>query len=69
MIIYKDIKGKLKEAGYSTYRLQKENLLSPSVINQLNKNKPISLATLDTLCELTGLQPGDLIEHIPNKKQ
>ena len=40
MIIYKDILKKLDEAGYSTYQLRKEKVLSESVISRLrNKRK------------------------------
>jgi hypothetical protein len=49
MIIYKDILKKLDEAGYSTYQLRKEKVLSESVISRLRNNQDVSLTTLDTI--------------------
>lgn len=62
MIIYNDILGKLKEAGYTTYRIREENILPQSVVQRLRTGKPITTDTLDTLCNLLNCQPGDLIQ-------
>ena len=66
MIIYKDILKKLDEAGYSTYQLRKEKVLSESVISRLRNNQDVSLTTLDTICYLTGLGIEDLVEYKPD---
>lgn len=63
MIIYKDILLKLKVAGYSTTRLRRENLLTESTLTRIRNNSPISVETLDVICRLTQLQPGDLLEY------
>ena len=63
MIIYKDILNKLKEAGYTTTRLRREKILSESTLTKLRNNKAVSIDTLDIICELTGLQPSELIEY------
>lgn len=63
MIIYKDILSKLKEAGYSSTRLRKEHLLSEATLTSIRHNKPISTTTLDKICNLTRLQPHDLLEY------
>ncbi|MBC5663093.1 helix-turn-helix transcriptional regulator [Coprococcus eutactus] len=69
MIIYKDILKKLDEAGYSTYQLRKEKVLSESVISRLRNNQDVSLTTLDTICYLTGLGIEDLVEYKPDTKK
>ena len=69
MIIYKDILKKLDEAGYSTYQLWKEKVLSESVISRLRNNQDVSLTTLDTICYLTGLGIEDLVEYKPDTKK
>lgn len=69
MIIYKDILKKLDEAGYSTYQLRKEKVLSESVISRLRNNQDVSLTTLDTICYLTGLGIEDLVEYKPDIKK
>lgn len=61
MIIYNDILGKLKEAGYTTHRIRKENILPQSVMQRLRDGKPITTDTIDTICNLLDCQPGDLI--------
>lgn len=63
MIIYKNILHKLQAAGYNTTRLRSEKILSESTLTKIRHNKPISTATLDKVCELTGLQPADLLEY------
>ena len=69
MIIYMDILKKLDEAGYSTYQLRKEKVLSESVISRLRNNQDVSLTTLDTICYLTGLGIEDLVEYKPDTKK
>lgn len=68
MIIYKDIIGKLKESGYTTYTLMKQGLIGQSTLTNIRNGKPISTATLDVICDLLGCQPGDVLEHVPNSK-
>jgi putative transcriptional regulator len=63
MIVYKDILGKLKDAGYSTARLRKEKLIPEQTLTNIRANKPINTKTLDTICKLTGLPVGELIEY------
>ena len=58
-----DVLAMLKEAGYTTYRLRKEKLLSESTLQKLRNNDPISWENLATLCKLLGCQPGDIIEY------
>lgn len=65
MIRFKgDIFAILKSAGYSTYRLRKESIFPGSTVQKF-REEPLefNLITLDRLCKLTGLQPGDLIEY------
>ncbi|WP_298024584.1 helix-turn-helix transcriptional regulator [uncultured Dysosmobacter sp.] len=72
MIRYIDILQKLKEAGYSTYRIRKEGIFGGGTMNALTagtSEKPIDTKTLDKICTLTGLQPGDLLEYVPDIDQ
>lgn len=63
MIVYKDVLAKLKKAGYPTTRLRREKLIPESTLTKLRHNKPISTETIDVICELTDLQPADLLEY------
>lgn len=59
-----DILEALKDAGYSSYRLRKECLLGEHYMSQLRRGELVSWKTLETICNLLGCQPGDLIEHV-----
>lgn len=71
MIRYKvDVLAKLKEVGYSTYRLRKENILSQSTMQMLRMGgSKISVETVDIICTLLACQPGDLMEWVPNEEE
>lgn len=69
MIVYKNILEKLKEAGYTTYALQKQGLIGQATLTNIRKGKPINTATLDIICDLLNCQPGDVLEFKPNKPQ
>lgn len=70
MLIYKtDILQALKSAGYNTYKIKTDNLLSQGVLQRLRHNEPISWANIDTLCSLLNCQPGDIIAYIPDDQQ
>lgn len=65
MIRYKkDILSALKEAGYNTNKLRKEQLLSEGVIQSLRQGKYISLQNIDKICCLLDCQVGDLLEFV-----
>lgn len=70
MLVYKiDILQALKTAGYNTYKIKTDNLLSQGVLQRLRRKEPISWSNLDTLCSLLNCQPGDIIEYIPDDQQ
>ena len=65
MIRFKiDVLASLKEAGYNQTLLQKGGLLPKSTIQALKDGKNITLESLNKVCILTGLQPGDLLEYV-----
>ena len=69
MIRFADIMKLLADQGYSSYRLRKEKLLSEGTLTRLRNGEDITTATLDTICRLTGLQPGDLLTWIPDPEE
>lgn len=58
-----DVLAALKEAGYSSYRLRKEKLLSESTLQKLRDGIIVSTDVTEQLCGLLNCQPGDLLEH------
>lgn len=59
-----DILKALKEAGYTTYKLQKNKLLSNSTLQKLRDGGQLSWKNIETICELLDCQPGDIIEYV-----
>lgn len=63
-IVYKtNILQLLKEHGYNTNRLRKEKILGEATIQKLRKNELVSWSNINTICELTGCNIGDILEH------
>lgn len=62
-----DILEKLKEKGYTSYRMRKEKLISEGALQKIREGKLLSWHELDIVCSLLGCQPGDLIRHEPEE--
>lgn len=64
-IVYKiDIIAALKDAGWSSYRITKERLIPTGTLQRLREGEAISFDSLDKICSVLHMQPGDIIEHI-----
>lgn len=65
MLVYKiDIIETLKENGYNSTRILKENILSQSAMQKLRQNEMVGIKTLEQLCKLLDMQPGNLIKYV-----
>ena len=63
MLVYRiNVIDKLKDAGYNSTVILKGNILSQSAMQKLRKNEMVGIKTLDQLCDLLNMQPGDIIE-------
>lgn len=68
MLKYKiNILEELANAGYNTSRLRKEKLFTESTIQRFRHGGVLSLKSLDRLCCLLKMQPGDIIEYVDDK--
>lgn len=67
MLRYKiDVLQELKRAGYSTYRVRAEKVLSEGTMQRLRtKSTAISVESLGILCNILQCQPGDILEWVP----
>ena len=63
-----DVVEKLKEAGYSSYRIRKEATINQAALQKLREGKMIAWDQFDIVCGLLKCQPGELIEHISNEE-
>lgn len=68
MITYKiDVLDTLKESGYNSTRILKENLISQSAVQKIRKNEMVGIKTIEKLCELLDMQPGNIIKYVEDK--
>lgn len=67
MVRYKiNVLQALKAKGYSSYKLQKEKIISHSTESKLrNNDTTISLSTVNTICRLLECDINDILEYIP----
>lgn len=69
-VVYKiDVLEKLKEQGYSTYKLRKEKLIGEATIQHLRNGVLVSWENIGRLCDLLECQPGDVVEYIKGEKK
>ena len=65
------IAGLLKKRGWTAYRLAQETGLTVPAVYRLAKQNAqmgrVEGTTLNRLCDALEVQPGDLLEHIPDK--
>ena len=57
-----DVLSALKSAGFSSYRLRRDNILGEAVIQKLRCGEGVGWSTLELICNLLDCQPADLIE-------
>ena len=70
MIQFKvNILEQLKAAGYSTYRIRKEKIFGEATVQVLRKNNLISWEVLNKICRMLNVQPGDLLEYVPDQAE
>ena len=68
MLIYKiDVIEALKESGYNSTKILKENLLGQSAMQKLRKGEMVGIKTLDQICKLLDMQPGNIIKYVEDK--
>ena len=70
MIKYKiDIFKELSKNGFNQTRIQRENLLPRQTMTNIKAGKSITLETLNKICIMCGLQPGDIIEVVSTDEE
>ena len=68
MLVYKiDVIESLKEAGYNSTVILRKNILSQSAMQSFRRNEMVGIKTLEKLCELLDMQPGNIIKYVEKK--
>lgn len=63
-----DVIAALKDAGYTSYKIRKEQLINQTALQKIREGKMIAWEQLNAICNLLNCQPGDLIEHVPDEE-
>ena len=64
-----DVLNALKENCYNTTRILQENLVGQASMQQIRKGTVVGIKTLEKLCALLDMQPGDIIRYVPDTKK
>lgn len=54
----------LKAAGYSTYKIRKEKIMSESTLQKFRDGEIVNADNMALICRLLGCQPGDILEYV-----
>lgn len=57
----------LKESGYNSTRILKEGVISQAAMQKLRNGEMIGIKTLEKLCEVLDMQPGNIIKYVDKK--
>lgn len=70
MIKYKiDVFEEMKKHGFNQTKIQRERLLPNQTITNIKAGKSITLDTLNKICLMCRLQPGDVVEVVPTDEE
>lgn len=70
MLKYKiDVLETLKESGYNTTRLRKEQIVGESAIQSLRKGEMVGIKTLEKICDILDMQPGNIIKYVEDPEK
>lgn len=70
MLRYKfDLIAELKAAGYSSTRIRREKIIGESNMTVIrNGGVVVGGSLIDNVCRILGIQPGDLLEYVPDEE-
>ena len=70
MFVYKfDVLDTLKESGFTTTRLRKDNLLGENAIQSLRRGEMVGIIALEKICKLLDMQPGNIIKYVEDDER
>jgi DNA-binding Xre family transcriptional regulator len=69
MIVYKiNVIEAMKEAGYNTTRIRREHIIGENSLQAIREGRLINLNTLDRICKILDMQPGNIIKYVEDEK-
>ena len=67
MILYNKLNALLKKRNITWTEIRTRLRFSSSTVAKINKNEVVSLEVIDRLCDYLKLQPGDILEFVPEE--
>lgn len=58
----------LKESGYNSKKILDERIIGQSSMQKLRRGEMVGIKTLEKLCELLDMQPGNIIKYVNEEK-
>lgn len=68
MITYNKLFDLLKLRGYTERYWLQQHGVHPNTISKLQKNQRVNTDTINTLCKLLDVKPGDILDYVPDEK-
>lgn len=68
MIVYNKLNSLLEERHITRTKLGEDTGLSTNIISKISKNEGFKTETINRLCEYLKVQPGDIMEWIPDSE-
>ncbi len=66
-IRYDKLYALLRDRGYTTYKIRRDNILGQGTLTALRSGKGgLSAKSIEGLCRLLDCQPGDIMEYVPD---
>ena len=63
-----DVLEALKAAGFTTYKIRQTGLINQTALQRIREGKMISWEQLASICAALNLQPGDIVEFVPEEQ-
>ena len=58
----------LNKKNISKGELQKAASFSSATMAKISSNRPVNLSVIDSICEALSVQPGDIMEYVPDSE-
>lgn len=68
MITYYKLLDMLNRRGMTREELKNISGISSATMTKISKGESVTLKTINAICEVLQVQPGDILEWIPDKK-
>lgn len=66
MIVYPKLLNMLKNAGITSYTVRKSGIIGQATWKNLQSGGHMDTRTINALCAMLNVQPGDFLEYIPD---